>query len=84
MPISVAFRASLFGAVAATAAFRDSVSWLQGALSSLDENRKLIKSLIDSQIPAIKYRIPDFGYLAWLDLSALGLGEDPTKVILER
>lgn len=84
MPISVAFRASLFGAVAATAAFSDSVSWLEGALSSLDENRKLIKSLIDSQIPAIKYRIPDFGYLAWLDLSALGLGEDPTKVILER
>lgn len=84
MPISVAFRASLFGAVAATAAFKDSVTWLDGVVASLDENRKLIRSLIDSQIPAIKYRIPDFGYLAWLDLSNLGLGEDPAKVILER
>lgn len=84
MPISVAFRASLFGAVAATAAFDKSRNWLDGALKTLDENRKLIRALIDSKIPAIGYRIPDFGYLAWLDLSKLGLGEDPTKVILER
>jgi cystathionine beta-lyase len=84
MPISVAFRASLFGAVAATAAFEKSANWLEGALKTLDENRKLIRALIDSKIPAIGYRIPDFGYLAWLDLSKLGLGEDPTKAILEK
>lgn len=84
MPISVAFRASLFGAVAATAAFEKSRDWLEGALKTLDENRKLIRALIDSKIPAIGYRIPDFGYLAWLDLSNLGLGEDPTKAVLEK
>jgi cystathionine beta-lyase len=84
MPISVAFRASLFGAVAATTALRDSVSWLDGVISALDENRKLIRNLIDSKIPAIQYRIPDFGYLAWLDLSALNLGDDPAKTLLER
>lgn len=84
MPISVAFRASLFGAVAATAALRDSVSWLDGVIASLDENRKLIRNLIDSKIPSIQYRIPDFGYLAWLDLSALNPGDDPAKTLLER
>ena len=84
MPISVAFRASLFGAVAATAAFDRSTGWLEGVLKTLDGNRKLIRALIDSKIPAIGYRIPDFGYLAWLDLSNLGLGEDPTKAILEK
>ena len=84
MPISVASRASLFGAVAATAAFRESVSWLDGVIISLDENRKLIRNLIDSKIPAINYRVPDFGYLAWLDLSALNLGDDPAKTLLER
>ncbi|MEY3399583.1 MAG: hypothetical protein RLZZ486_51 [Actinomycetota bacterium] len=84
MPISVAFRASLFGAVAATAAFRDSLAWLDGVIAALDENRNLVRRLIDTQLPAIGYRIPDFGYLAWLDLSNLGLGEDPTKLILER
>lgn len=84
MPISVAFRASLFGAAAATAAFQSSQSWLAGALETLDENRNLVKKLIESRFPSIGYRIPDFGYLAWLDLSSLGLGEDPSKVILER
>ncbi len=84
MPISVAFRASLFGAVAATAAFNHAGEWLNGVVAALDENRNLINNLIQSQLPGIRYRIPDFGYLAWLDLSGLGLGEDPTKTILER
>ena len=84
MPISVAFRASLFGAVAATAALSQARPWLDGALVALDHNRKLLKELIDSQIPAISYRVPDFGYLAWLDLSRLGLGDNPADLILER
>ena len=84
MPISVAFRASLFGAVAATAALRDSVQWLDGVVRALDENRQLIKNLVDTKIPAIKYQPPEFGYLAWMDLSGLNLGDDPAKVLLER
>ena len=84
MPISVAFRASLFGAAAATAAYGDSMDWLESVIATLNQNRKLIRNLIDSQLPAIKYRVPDFGYLAWLDLSNLSLGDEPTKVILER
>ena len=84
MPLSVAFRASLFGAVAATAAFSSAQAWLDGALMTLDQNRRLIRTLIDSKIPAIGYRVPDFGYLAWLDISNLGLGEDPTKTLLEQ
>lgn len=84
MPMSVAFRASLFGAVAATAAFNDGRDWLEGTLKTLDQNRLLIRTLIDAKIPAIGYRVPDFGYLAWLDLSNLGLGEDPTKTLLEK
>ena len=84
MPISVAFRASLFGAVAATAALRDSVQWLDGVVRALDENRQLIKNLVDTKIPAIKYQPPEFGYLAWMDLSGLNLGDDPAKALLER
>lgn len=84
MPISVAYRASLFGAAAATAAMSESREWLKGTLVTLDRNRKIIRELIDTKIPSIGYRIPDFGYLAWLDLSALELGQDPAKVLLER
>ena len=84
MPISVGYRASLFGAVAATSAMSECSEWLAGVLLTLDENRKLIKKIIDTKIPSIGYRIPDFGYLAWLDLTALGLGDDPAKVLLEQ
>ena len=84
MPPAVTWRASLFGAVASTAAYAESVDWLDGVLITLDQNRKLVEKLIASKAPAIKYRIPDFGYLAWLDLSALALGEDPAAVILEK
>ena len=84
MPQSVAYRASLFGAAAATAALADSKSWLNGVIKTLDENRNFIKKLIESKMPAIGYRIPQFGYLAWLDLEGLRLGEDPAKALLER
>lgn len=84
MPPAVTWRASLFGAVASTAAYRESDEWLDGVLLTLNENRNLVKKLIDTKIPAIKYRAPDFGYLAWLDVSALGLGSDPAAQILER
>ena len=84
MPPALTLRASLFGAVASTAAYSESDEWLDGVLITLNENRHLVKKLIDTKIPTIKYRIPDFGYLAWLDVSSLGLGSDPAGQILER
>jgi cysteine-S-conjugate beta-lyase len=84
MPLAVTWRASLFGAVASTAAYSDSVNWLDGVLITLDENRKLLRNLLQSKLPSVKYRIPDFGYLAWLDMSALGLEDDPAAKILEK
>jgi cystathionine beta-lyase len=84
MPLAVTWRASLFGAVASTAAYAQSSDWLDQLLITLDENRKLVAELIQSKLPGVKYRIPDFGYLAWLDMSNLGLGEDPAAKILEK
>jgi len=83
MPMAVSFRASLFGALAAAAAF-ESLDWLEAALKTLDENRKYLKELLDEKLPQVGYRIPDFSYLAWLDLSALNLGENPGKTLLEK
>ena len=84
MPLAVAFRASLFGATAATAAFQHGLSWLDSVMKLLDENRKLLKNLIDTKLPGVGYRIPDFGYLGWIDLAALNLGDDPCERLLER
>ena len=84
LPPAVTWRASLFGAVASTAAYTQSSDWLDGLLITLDKNRKLVDDLIQSMLPSVRYRIPDFGYLAWLDMTSLGLGEDPAARILEK
>lgn len=84
MPPAMTWRASLFGATASTAAFSESTEWLESVLLTLNENRVLVKKLIESKTPSIKYRIPDFGYLAWLDVTGLGLGANPAETILQR
>ena len=81
MPEAVHWRASLFGAVAAATAF-GCTEWLDAVMVTLDRNRKFLKEELESKLPGVRYRLPDFGYLAWLDLSALNLGEDPTAHIL--
>jgi cystathionine beta-lyase len=53
-------------------------------MSQLDHNRFLIRDLLAAKLPTVKYHIPDNSYLAWLDLSTLGLGEDPSQILLEK
>ena len=83
MPEAVHFRASLFGAVASATAY-ECVDWLDGAIETFESNRKYLKNLLTQSLPAVGYRVPDFSYLAWLDLSGLNLGENPAQVLLEK
>lgn len=78
------YRASLLGAFATVAAFEKGEPWLDQAIEILDENRHLVGNLIASRVPSIKYAMPHCSYLAWLDLSALNLGEDPGAALIER
>lgn len=79
----VGWRTGLFGALASVAAFDpDSDRWLDGLLAALDENRRLLADLLAEHLPLAGYRVPDAGYLAWIDLSAYGWGEDPATPIL--
>ena len=84
MPESVHFRASLFGAIAYAVACKSGDEWLDGVIATLVENRRLVANLLEAKVPAIKYRIPDCSYLAWLDLSELNLGENPAAHFLEK
>ena len=84
LPMAVHFRSSLLGAFAAVAAFRDGEAWLNSAVATIESNAQLLGNQIQSQVPAIKFKLPECSYLAWLDCSALGLGEDPAKVFLEK
>ena len=84
LPMAVHFRSSLLGAFAAVAAFKDGEDWLNSALATIESNANLLANQISRLVPAIRYRVPECSYLGWLDCSALGLGEDPAKVFLEK
>ncbi|MBT2486118.1 MULTISPECIES: MalY/PatB family protein [unclassified Microbacterium] len=84
LPVEVEWRTGQFGLLAAVAAFaEESDEWLDGLLHTLDENRRLLGELLESRLPGARYRIPDAGYLAWIDLSELGWGDNPAKRILK-
>jgi cystathionine beta-lyase len=84
MPMAVHFRASLLGGFATAIAFAEGEIWLDSVIENLDHNRHMLKDLLNSQLPSVRYYIPDNSYLGWLDLEALNLGEDPSVTLLEK
>ncbi|MEV4500354.1 aminotransferase class I/II-fold pyridoxal phosphate-dependent enzyme, partial [Micromonospora arborensis] len=82
----VPFEASTshLGVIAHTAALRDGGAWLDALLIGLDDNRRLLSALLSEHLPAIRYHPGQATYLAWLDCRALGLGDDPAAVFLDR
>lgn len=69
--------------IAHVAAFRHGSAWLDGLHSDLAENRRQLADGLQKIAGALWNR-ESGTYLAWLDLSALGLGDDPAAAILER
>ncbi|HEX6255502.1 MAG TPA: aminotransferase class I/II-fold pyridoxal phosphate-dependent enzyme [Euzebyales bacterium] len=84
LPHEVQVGTGLFGVLAARAAFAHGEQWLSSLRTRLDDNRRLLADLLARHLPAIDHRPPDATYLAWLDCRALGLGDDPAAVFLER
>jgi len=84
MPMAVHFRASLLGGFATAIAFAEGEIWLDSVIENLDHNRHMLKDLLNSQLPSVRYHIPDNSYLGWLDLEALNLGQDPSVTLLEK
>lgn len=83
LPPEVEWRTGLFGALAAVAAWApESDAWLDALLVALDDNRRLLGRLLAEHLPEAGYRLPDAGYLAWVDLRDLGWGDDPAGRIL--
>ncbi|WP_182112729.1 MULTISPECIES: MalY/PatB family protein [unclassified Actinotalea] len=79
MPEEVGTRTSILGLHASTAAFRSGEEWLAGALAAIDANRRLLADLLAEHLPAVRYRVPDATYLAWLDFRDAGWGDDPAE-----
>jgi cysteine-S-conjugate beta-lyase len=80
----IAKHAGHFGALATVAAYRDGAAWLDDVIAVVDHNRALLAELLAEKLPEVGYTPPRAGYLTWLDLRALELGDDPTEVLLER
>ncbi|MCU7826659.1 pyridoxal phosphate-dependent aminotransferase [Kitasatospora sp. DSM 101779] len=76
MPEEVGHGPSHLGAIAHTAAFREGTDWLDELLTGLAANRALLGQLVAEHLPGVRYRPPEGTYLAWLDLSHLGLHGD--------
>lgn len=84
LPEIVAHGASHLGVIAHRAAYLEGGAWLDALLEGLDENRRLLADLLTEHLPEVGYQVPEGTFLAWLDFSALGLGEDPSVVLRER
>ncbi len=83
LPAEVEWRTGLFGALAGVAAFQpESDAWLDSLLAAIDRNRRLLDELLGEYVPGARYEMPSAGYLAWVDLSELGWGENPGVKIL--
>lgn len=84
IPFEASVSTSHLGVIAHTAAFRDGGDWLDAVLAGLDDNRRLLAALLAEHLPVVRYQPGQATYLAWLDCRALGLGDDPASVFLDR
>lgn len=84
LPFEVGFGIGHFGVLATVAAYRDGGEWLDDVRTVLDGNRVLLRDLLEARMPSARYVLPEATYLAWLDLSDCGLGDDPAEALLER
>src|SRR5690606_32487551 len=84
LPADLRYHAGHLGVIGAGVAFTEGGPWLASARAAIDRNRHLLAELLQEHLPVIGYRPPEASYLAWLDCRALGLGDDPARVFLDR
>lgn len=75
---------SHLGTIAHVAALRGGDEWIAAVNKDIDRNRHLVTELVSTFLPGAKYTPVEATYLAWVDCRALGLGDDPGQVFLEK
>lgn len=83
LPEEVTFRAGLFGLIATRAGFTHSRGWLEATVAAIEHNITVLEQQLAASLPAVRLRRPGASYLAWLDMSMLGWGDDPAHVALQ-
>ena len=82
LPELVSHGTSQVGERLASAAWAESVDWLDAVRADLADNRVLLRSLLAEHLPHARCVMGDGSYLAWLDLRAYDLGDDPAATLL--
>lgn len=73
LPEAMHWRSSILGAFAMAEAFANGTKWLDSTLETLDENRNHLVAEVARLLPMVSVVFPEAGYLAWLDVSKLGI-----------
>jgi cystathionine beta-lyase len=84
MPPDNRWRVGHLGVLASAAALTDGEAWLDRLLVSLDRRRAQLATLLSERLPQITWQPPEATYLAWLDSTALGTGDAPWELFLEK
>ncbi|MXZ98772.1 MAG: aminotransferase class I/II-fold pyridoxal phosphate-dependent enzyme [Acidimicrobiaceae bacterium] len=70
------------GIDAAVAAWRHGAAWADGLVAHLAELRDHLTARLSAEAPEVVLHRPDSTFLAWLDVSACGLGKAPAARLL--
>jgi cystathionine beta-lyase len=84
LPEAMHWRASLLGAFAMAESYGYSAGWVDETLELLNENRQHLLEELAAKLGGVTVQMPCATYLAWLDVSELGLGEHPAAKMLEQ
>ena len=83
LPAALHWRSGILGAFAMGEAFSNSIAWLDEAIELNRKSRDLFAELMAKRLPAVKHWVPAAGYLAWIDVSSLAIGDNPALKIIE-
>ena len=84
LPPDMHWRTSLLGAFAMAESYSNGVDWINSAVATIESNQEFLKKQIEEKLPQVKMTIAEAGYLSWLDVSALNLGANPAREILDK
>jgi cysteine-S-conjugate beta-lyase len=84
LPEDTPWRIGHFGVLASVAAFTEGHAWLDRLVHTLDRRRARLGELLSERLPDVTWVPPEATYLAWLDCTALGRGEEPWRLFLDR
>lgn len=74
---------SLFGLVAAKAAYSGGEDWLRECKAYLRANLDYVRGFLAERLPEIKLIEPEGTYFAWLDCTSLGLSDEALDDLIE-